>query len=101
MGKKNTQLQLDIQQLQSKQKSLQEDILKYRRRLTDGQTVIKRFKNDLHECVQYIQEPKVLTDKMAELHRKYVKDGVKRQELDGDIQKEFQRQREYLEKSVE
>merc|ERR1711977_37557 len=87
--------------LQSKQKLYQEAILRYRKKLTDGQTVIKRFKNDLHECVQYIQEPKLLHEKVTELHRKYVPNGVKRQELDQDIQKEYQRQKEYLEKSVE
>merc|ERR1719159_1017077 len=99
--KKNKQLQLDITQLTSKQKLYQEEILKFRKKLTDGQTVIKRFKNDLHECVQYIQEPKLLHDKITTLHQKYVPNGVKRQELDQDIQKEYQRQKEYLEKSVE
>merc|ERR1719311_567354 len=99
--KKNKQLQLDITQLTSKQKLYQEEILKFRKKLTDGQTVIKRFKNDLHECVQYIQEPKLLHDKVTTLHQKYVPNGVKRQELDQDIQKEYQRQKEYLEKSVE
>merc|ERR1719252_339649 len=99
--KKNKQLQLDITQLTSKQKLYQEEILKFRKKLTDGQTVIKRFKNDLHECVQYIQEPKLLHEKVTDLHKKYVPNGVKRQELDQDIQKEYQRQKEYLEKSVE
>merc|ERR1719440_425061 len=99
--KKNKQLQLDITQLTGKQKLYQEEILKFRKKLTDGQTVIKRFKNDLHECVQYIQEPKLLHDKVTDLHKKYVPNGVKRQELDQDIQKEYQRQKEYLEKSVE
>merc|ERR1719169_77911 len=99
--KKNKQLQTDITQLQSKQKLYQEEILRYRKKLTDGQTVIKRFKNDLHECVQYIQEPKLLHEKVTDLHKKYVPNGVKRQELDQDIQKEYQRQKEYLEKSVE
>merc|ERR1719252_522320 len=93
--KKNKQLQLDITQLTGKQKLYQEEILKFRKKLTDGQTVIKRFKNDLHECVQYIQEPKLLHEKVTDLHKKYVPNGVKRQELDQDIQKE------YLEKSVE
>merc|ERR1712224_930761 len=46
-------------------------------------------------------EPKLLHEKVTELHRKYVPNGVKRQELDQDIQKEYQRQKEYLEKSVE
>merc|ERR1719262_1506514 len=99
--RKNKQLQLDIQQLQSKQKLYQEAILRYRKKLTDGQTVIKRFKNDLHECVQYIQEPKLSKESVTNLFKKYVPNGVKRQELDQDIQKEYQRQKEYLEKSVE
>merc|ERR1712118_523816 len=68
------------------QKMYQEAILRYRKKLTDGQTVIKRFKNDLHECVQYIQEPKLLHEKVTDLHKKYVPNGVKRQELDQDIQ---------------
>merc|ERR1712193_145628 len=92
--KKNKQLQLDITQLTGKQKLYQEEILKFRKKLTDGQTVIKRFKNDLHE-------PKLLHEKVTDLHKKYVPNGVKRQELDQDIQKEYQRQKEYLEKSVE
>jgi hypothetical protein len=100
--KMNKQLQLDIQSLESKQKALQEDILRYRKRLSDGQTIIKRFKNDLHECVQYIQEPKQLHDKVMELYAKYVgASGVKKQELDADIQKEYLRQKDYLERSVE
>merc|ERR1719217_326448 len=89
------------QRIYDLKKLYQEAILRYRKKLTDGQTVIKRFKNDLHECVQYIQEPKLLHDKITTLHQKYVPNGVKRQELDQDIQKEYQRQKEYLEKSVE
>merc|ERR1711869_24315 len=38
--KKNKQLQLDITQLTGKQKLYQEEILKFRKKLTDGQTVI-------------------------------------------------------------
>merc|ERR1711959_55116 len=99
--KRNKQLAVDISQLLQRQKGLQEEIVSRRKRLTDAQTVIKRFKNDLHECVQYIQEPKQIKDKVAALFKKYVPNGVKRQELDTDIQREYNRQREYLEKSVE
>merc|ERR1719281_966720 len=63
--------------------------------------MIKRFKNDLHECVQFIQEPKQLRDSVTGLYKKYVPNGIKKQELDSDIQREYSRQREYLEKSVE
>eukprot|EP00931_Biecheleriopsis_adriatica_P073734 TRINITY_DN47969_c0_g1_i1.p1 TRINITY_DN47969_c0_g1~~TRINITY_DN47969_c0_g1_i1.p1 ORF type:complete len:1245 (+),score=388.72 TRINITY_DN47969_c0_g1_i1:82-3735(+) len=99
--RKNTQLQVNIVQLEKKQKSLQEDIVSQRKKMTDCQTVIKRFKTDLHECVQFIQEPKQLKDSVTALYKKYVPHGVKKQELDSDIQREYNRQRDYLEKSVE
>merc|ERR1719321_1792627 len=99
--RKNKQLQVNIEQLQNKQRSLQEEITTQRKRMTDCQTIIKRFKNDLHECVQFIQEPKQLRESVSNLFKKYVPHGIKKQELDSDIQREYNRQREYLEKSVE
>merc|ERR1712054_450063 len=99
--RKNKQLQLDISQLQVKQRSLQDEIVSQRKKMTDCQTIIKRFKNDLHECVQFIQEPKQLKDSVTNLFKKYVPHGIKKQELDSDIQREYNRQRDYLEKSVE
>merc|ERR1711907_622574 len=53
------------------------------------------------ECVQFIQEPKQLRDSVGQLYKKYVPNGIKKQELDSDIQREYNRQRDYLEKSVE
>merc|ERR1711920_1204881 len=99
--RKNKQLQDNIDQLQIKQKSLQEEIVTQRKRMTDCQTVIKRFKTDLHECVQFIQEPKQLRESATALYKKYVPNGIKKQELDSDIQREYNRQTDYLEKSVE
>merc|ERR1719356_2389059 len=69
--------------------------------MTDCQTIIKRFKTDLHECVQFIQEPKQLKESVMGLHKKYMPNGIKKQELDSDIQREYNRQRDYLEKSVD
>merc|ERR1719183_1866 len=99
--RKNKLLQVNIDQLQEKQRSLQKEIVTQRKKMTDCQTIIKRFKNDLHECVQFIQEPKQLRDSVTGLYKKYVPNGIKKQELDSDIQREYNRQREYLEKSVE
>merc|ERR1712217_943923 len=99
--RKNKQLQDSIDQLQVKQKSLQEEIVTQRKKMTDCQTVIKRFKTDLHECVQFIQEPKQLRESATALYKKYVPNGIKKQELDSDIQREYNRQTDYLEKSVE
>merc|ERR1712151_603423 len=99
--RKNKQLQDSIDQLQVKQKSLQEEIVTQRKKMTDCQTVIKRFKTDLHECVQFIQEPKQLRESATALYKKYVPNGIKKQELDSDIQREYNRLTDYLEKSVE
>merc|ERR1719291_1477298 len=99
--RKNKQLQVSIEQLQVKQHSLQEEIVSQRKKMTDCQTIIKRFKTDFQECVQFIQEPKQLKESVMGLHKKYMPNGIKKQELDSDIQREYNRQREYLEKSVE
>merc|ERR1712151_1361657 len=99
--RKNKLLQVNIDQLQDKQRNLQKEIVTQRKKMTDCQTIIKRFKNDLHECVQFIQEPKQLRDSVTGLYKKYVPNGIKKQELDSDIQREYNRQRDYLEKSVE
>merc|ERR1719378_375617 len=99
--RKNKQLHVNIDQLQEKQRSLQKEIVTQRKKMTDCQTIIKRFKNDLHECVQFIQEPRQLKDSVSNLLKKYLPNGIKKQELDQDIQREYNRQRDYLEKSVE
>merc|ERR1719453_1888065 len=63
--------------------------------------LIKRFKVDLHECMHVMPEPKQLKESVANIYRKYVQSGVKKIELDTDMQKEYNRQRDYLEKSVD
>merc|ERR1719262_743139 len=81
--KRNKQLSLSIKELQTTQTSLQEEIVSQKKKKIDCQTMIKRFKNDLHECVQFIQEPKQLRDSITGLYKKYVPNGIKKQELDG------------------
>lgn len=99
--RKNKQLALDISQLQMKQRALQEEIKSQKRRLRDDMALIKRFKLALSDCMDCINEPKALKDSVANLYRKYVQSTAKKMDLDTDQQKEYNRQREYLEKSVE
>jgi len=99
--RKNKLLQVNIEQLATKQRHLQEEIVSQRKKMTDCQTIIKRLKTDLQECVNFIQEPKQLRESITNLYKKYVPNGIKKQELDPDIQREYNRQRDYLEKSVE
>merc|ERR1712182_176119 len=56
---------------------------------------------DFHKKNKQLQLDIQQLQSKQKLYRKYVPNGVKRQELDQDIQKEYQRQKEYLEKSVE
>merc|ERR550514_2407564 len=99
--KRNKQLGLDISQLQMKQRALQEEIKSQKRRLREDMALIKRFKVDLHECMHVMSEPKQLKESAANIYRKYVQSEVKKIELDTDMQKEYNRQRDYLEKSVD
>merc|ERR1719321_940184 len=99
--RKNKQLALDISQHQMKQRALVEEIKSQKKRLREDLALIKRFKLDLSECMECIQEPKQLKEAVANLYRKYVQSGVKKLDLDTDMQKEYNRQRDYLEKSVD
>merc|ERR1712151_1377518 len=97
--RKNKQLALDISQLQMKQRALQEEIKSQKRRLREDLALIKRFKLDLSDCMENISEPKALKESVVALYWKYVQIGVKKLDLDTDMQKEYNRQRDYLEKS--
>merc|ERR1719410_2686095 len=83
------------------QRALQEEIKKQKGRLRDDWSLIKRFKFDLSECMECVNEPKALKESVANLYRKHVQIGVKKLDLDTDMQAEYNRQRDYLEKSVD
>merc|ERR1719331_2683091 len=99
--RKNKQLALDISQLQMKQRALVEEIKSQKKTLLGDLMLIKRFKLDLDECIAFASEPKHLKEAVAALFRKYVQSTVRTLDLDTDAQKEYNRQRNYLEKSVD
>merc|ERR1719410_923241 len=83
------------------QRALQEEIKKQKGRLRDDWSLIKRFKFDLSECMECVNEPKALKESVANLYRKHVQLNVDKLDLDTDMQAEYNRQRDYLEKSVD
>merc|ERR1719271_2055481 len=99
--RKNKQLALDISQHQMKQRALVEEIKSQKKKLFGDLMLIKRFKLDLDECVAFASEPKHLKEAVAALFRKYVQSTVRTLDLDTDSQKEYNRTRDYLEKSVD
>ena len=58
--KANSNLDLNIADLKLKLKAAEKEVAKERVRFKACAATVRRFKVDLSECVQYIQEPKVL-----------------------------------------
>ena len=72
-----------------------------RKTIQDRDATVQRFHHDLHATTQAIQDPKLLKEAVKKLYQKHVTEQVDEQQIDEDIQKEYNRQREYLERSVE
>ena len=98
--KSNAQLDLMIGELRARLDAMQREILEQRKKICDSAAVIRRFKSELHECVQYIQSPEKLRDALAALHRQHVQRELPKHELDVNVQHEYHRHREYLERSL-
>eukprot|EP00741_Cyanophora_paradoxa_P020094 tig00021234_g19395.t1 len=102
--KNNSNLELTISDLRLKLDGLQRELATQHTRLADTESTIRKFRNDLQETVQNIQDPKLLKESIKKLYAKHVTSAdvaAKAMDLDSDIQKEYQRQRDYLEKTVD
>ncbi|CAK4985833.1 unnamed protein product [Aphanomyces euteiches] len=99
--KSNAQLDIMIGEQRKRLDKMQHDITRNRKIIGDQQSLIRRFRCDLHDCVQSIQNPKELAHKVALLYQKYVTTDINVDDVDMDIQHEYDRQKQYLEKSVE
>lgn len=99
--KQNTQLELNITELRQKLKATDKEMHQERQRVRDVEAAVRRFKTDLHNCVGYIQDPKLLKESIRALYQKHVQEDISETaSVDADIQKEYARQREHLERSV-
>lgn len=109
--KSNAQLDVLIGEQRQRINSLQKSIAGHRQVLSDQQTAMRRFRCDLHECVRHLQSPKELALQVAQLYNKYVTtddgpggfgstNGGSGGDVEAEIQLEYARQKQYLEKSV-
>ncbi|NXP07375.1 CFA57 protein, partial [Thinocorus orbignyianus] len=100
--KDSTQLKLSIAQLQQKLKATDREMHRERQKKQNMEALIKQFKTDLHNCVGFIQDSKKMKDGIRELYSKYVQqsDAVEPEAVDIDLQQEYMRQREYLERNL-
>uniref|UniRef100_H2ZKC6 Cilia- and flagella-associated protein 57 n=1 Tax=Ciona savignyi TaxID=51511 RepID=H2ZKC6_CIOSA len=103
--KQNTQLELNIAELRQKLRATDKELHHERQRVRDSEAVSKRMKTDLHNCVGFLQDPKKLKECVKSVYETHVHDDVVSDIVDNapvksDIQKEYARQREHLERSV-
>ncbi|XP_048844683.1 cilia- and flagella-associated protein 57 isoform X2 [Brienomyrus brachyistius] len=98
----NTQLDLNIGDLKMKLKTSETETHRQIQKVRQLETLVDRFKTDLHNCVGHIQEPRKLKDSICKLYHRYVQqsDLVDIVAMDADIQKEYSRQREHMERTM-
>ncbi|BFZ16806.1 hypothetical protein BsWGS_19845 [Bradybaena similaris] len=99
--KQNAQLELNITELRQKLKATDKEMHQERQKVRDVEAIVRRFKTDLHNCVGYIQDPRMLKESIKALYQKHVQEDITESaSVDADIQKEFSRQKEHLERSI-
>ncbi|KAK2543324.1 Cfap57 [Columba livia] len=100
--KETTQLKLNIARMQQKLKATDREMHRERQKKQNMEVLVNRFKTDLHNCVGFIQDSKKLKDGIRELYTKYVQqpDEVETEAAEIDMQQEYMRQREYLERNL-
>ncbi|CAH8666313.1 unnamed protein product [Dicrocoelium dendriticum] len=105
--KQNNQLEINIAELRQKYKSVEKELIQERQATRDVEALVRRFKTDLFNCVGAIQDPKTLKSNVVALYKKHIHEDMSVQNsqtgeasVDSDIQKEFARQREHLERSI-
>lgn len=100
-NKQNVQLELNNKEKESRLDATNKELKDERSRKRDAELELKRIKTDIHNCVGCIQDPKMLKECIKSVYQKYVNDDVSEAvNVDQDIQKEYGRQREHLEKTV-
>merc|ERR1711865_359518 len=100
-NKTNQVFELDNQSLQLKLDALHKELMKQRSTLADSEALNRRFRTDLEETVQYIQDYKMLKASVKLLYQRHCGDPVESAHIDEDVQKEYSRQREKLAKDTD
>ena len=101
--KVNDNLDLIVNDLRMRQNGLNTEIESQNQELEEQARYIKKFQDDLQECLMLMQQDKKLKAHIIKLHKKYVKNELNKnnKQSDTDVEKEYSNQRSHLEKSVE
>lgn len=100
--KRKTHLELNNMNLLQKLRAKDQEMRKEQQKVQNLEALVRQFKTDLHNCVAYIQEPRLLKEKIRGLSEKYVQraDMVEIAGPNLDLQQEYARQREHLERNL-
>ena len=99
-SKINANFGLIVDDLRERQAGMQSEIKSQRTKIRENNNLIKKFKDDVYDAVQYIDEPAKLRAAMEELKARYARDDIKKDQVDDDIKNEYLNQKQYLENSV-
>jgi chromosome segregation ATPase len=98
--KQTTNMDLNIQDLKLKLKAVEKEKSKEHEKVEEYMAYVKRFRRDLYNTIQLIQNPHELKDSLKKMYQFYCKEVNRKNDLDQDIQAEYNRQREHLERTV-
>jgi len=96
----NTKLTLEVESLQSKLRAHEQELRASEKGAADMDRRMYRMRCDLHESAALLTEPKKLASSIRSLYKTYCdKDTVYTTTVDEDVQRESNKQREFLETS--
>lgn len=93
----NQNLALIVDDLRMRQEGLTNEVQKLRENLDQQEAYKKTFKDDVFECLHHITDFKKLKAGVIRLHKKYVKEEMKREGGDTDLNQQYSQKRKYLE----
>mmetsp|Transcript_12785 Transcript_12785/g.26063 ORF Transcript_12785/g.26063 Transcript_12785/m.26063 type:complete len:1199 (+) Transcript_12785:49-3645(+) len=99
--KSNAQLDLMIGELRGKLDGMQKEILAQRKVIGDQESLMRRCKGELHDAAQVIQNPTLLAEKISAIYKQHVvKQSVAKDGVDINVQNEYQRHQQFLERTL-
>lgn len=99
--KENGSQQQEVKNLTATLHKKQNQIRAQRQLLRKQSGSLDSLANDLHELVQVIQDPIKLKEGTKALYYTHVTERIQAAEVNPDVSKEYKRQRQYLERSVD
>ena len=96
----NQNLALIVDDLRMRQEGLTNEVQKQRKTLDEQENYIKKYKDDVYECLQHLADFKKLKNGVIRLHKKYVKEELKNEQVDSDLHREYAVKRKHLENNV-